>query len=180
MATRRRWLQFSLRTSFVVLTAFAAWLGMFVNAGHRQRQVRLHVERLGGKVVYDFERRHSPDIYTLRHLPAYQPPPPEPVIYKWLRQFVGSDFANRIVYVDLSGNPIVDADLPPLGALQSLEALNLNWTRITDDGLDNLKDSRSLRTLVLKDGQHSNTKVIELRKSLPQCRIIVEHFRKVE
>ena len=52
MANRRRkWFQFSLRTAFVVLTAFAIWLGVLMNRAREQRMEDNKIEAIGGDIV---------------------------------------------------------------------------------------------------------------------------------
>ena len=59
MATRRRWLQFSLRGFLVVLTAFAGWLGVIVNRAREQREAVKAIEAMGGTIVYDWHGDHK-------------------------------------------------------------------------------------------------------------------------
>ena len=55
MTRTRRWLQYSLRSFLVVLTAFAIWLGVAVNRAREQREAVKAIEALGGTVTYDFQ-----------------------------------------------------------------------------------------------------------------------------
>jgi hypothetical protein len=48
MKPRRRYLTFSLRTLFVLTTAFAIWLGVVVNRAREQREAIKAIEALGG------------------------------------------------------------------------------------------------------------------------------------
>ena len=53
MATpRRRWLQVSLRTAFVVLTVFAIGLGVLMNRAREQRMLVEKIESIGGVVHF--------------------------------------------------------------------------------------------------------------------------------
>jgi hypothetical protein len=55
MATRRRWLQFSLRTAFVLLTVGCVWLGWKADQAHKQADAVRTIEALGGVVRYDWQ-----------------------------------------------------------------------------------------------------------------------------
>lgn len=59
MPTRRRWVQFSLRTFFVLLTALAAWLGIVVNRAREQRDAAKAIEALGGTLIYDWHLNYG-------------------------------------------------------------------------------------------------------------------------
>jgi len=56
-----------------------------------------------------------------------------------------------------------------LKALNTLQQLNLNDTRITDAGLVHLKGLTQLRELVISDTQISDTGFDELQAALPNC-----------
>src|ERR1700690_2367557 len=50
-APKRRWLRFSLRTLFVVVTVFGIWLGWQTNVVRERRTMRDWLEARGGGVV---------------------------------------------------------------------------------------------------------------------------------
>ena len=55
MKSHRRYLTFSLRTVFILLTGSAVWLGVVVNRAREQREAVKAIEALGGLVFYDWE-----------------------------------------------------------------------------------------------------------------------------
>ena len=55
--------------------------------------------------------------------------------------------------------------------LSNLEQINLDRTRVTDTGLDNLKALKSLQTLHLSGSQVTPAGVKELRRTLPWIEI---------
>ena len=55
MATRRRWLQFSLRGLFIAFAAFALWLGLVIVPGREQRRAVNAIQTAGGVVIYDWQ-----------------------------------------------------------------------------------------------------------------------------
>lgn len=62
---------------------------------------------------------------------------------------VTRDRAGRIIAVDLRGSWVTDADLAGLAQLPDLARLDLSLTRISDHGLQQLKDARAITDLNL-------------------------------
>ncbi len=50
----RRWLRFSLRTFFILLTIFCVWLGVVSTSARRQREAVAWVEENHGWIDYDW------------------------------------------------------------------------------------------------------------------------------
>ena len=174
--SRRRWLQFSLRGLLALLTVLAIWFGLFVNAAHRQHQARLHVEKLGGKALYDFQ--HVNLSLTKAGYRLHYSRNARPANFDLLCRLFGDDYCSQIVFISLKGLPITDADLVPIGSLRGLEYLDLAFTPITDDGLDSIENLSSLRNLMLSPYQHSKARVAALQESLPTCQITVRGFKE--
>lgn len=63
---------------------------------------------------------------------------------------VSRDGAGNIVAVDLRASWVTDSDLPALAALPHLSRLDLSGTRITDHGLQQLKDAPGITELNLR------------------------------
>jgi|SRR6185437_11269524 len=78
MNPSRRYLTFSLRTLFILLTVFAVWLGVVVRRAAEQREAVKAIEALGGYVIYDGQ---APSGDAKR-----------PAGSAWLRRTVGDDF----------------------------------------------------------------------------------------
>ncbi|HYH56340.1 MAG TPA: c-type cytochrome domain-containing protein, partial [Anseongella sp.] len=57
--------------------------------------------------------------------------------------------SQQVVYLNLSGMPIADADLPLLEDFSNLRQLNLNYTAVSDKGLASLKNLPHLQSLML-------------------------------
>ncbi|MCC6123815.1 MAG: hypothetical protein IT426_02550 [Pirellulales bacterium] len=140
--TPLRWYQYRLRTLLIVMTVLAAWMA-FVS--HRARQQKLAVDRikaLGGTLWYDYQKlkgkpwNHSDD----------KIPPPGPA---WLRNFIGEDYFQTVVTVDLSKAAVTDDDLAVLENLTELEGLYLTDPNITGKGFAHLKTLKKLKGLGL-------------------------------
>ena len=155
---RRRWLQYSLRTFFVLLTVFGVWLGWMTYEAREQGQAVAWVRRMGGTVGYDYQS--SDDGHVLDD--------GEPSGPKWLRELLGPDFFNEVVGVNLENTPV--SDLRPLENLTNLRWLWFPSTQAQD--LTSLEKLTNLRYLFLGNMPVSEEHVNHLRKALPNCNII--------
>jgi hypothetical protein len=140
--TRRRWLQFSLRTLMVlVLLASVAmsWLAVKMQRAKRQREAANRIVKLGGSVTYDYEVDASG-----QRIPNTNAPGPT-----WLRRLLGQDFFADVVQANLDSTEVTDAELEFLNGLPRLRWLNLFNTQVTDAGLKHLEPLGYLQRLEL-------------------------------
>jgi hypothetical protein len=156
---RLRWYQYRLRTLLIVMTLLAVWMA---HISHRARQQKLAVERiqrLDGWVPVEYAHEEPYIIFP--------EPPPDPTISEflrgnqppsgpvWLRNFLGDDYFQTVVALDLGHRNIRsvnDDDLSLLLDLPDLKILKLDKCDITDDGLacvKKLKNSKSYVCVVL-------------------------------
>ena len=117
---KRCWLQFSLRTFFVLLTVFCVWLGWTVHQANEQRKAVAWVREMGGSVSYDYEFDEDGNI-----IDDAKPPGPE-----WLMELVGVDCFQKVSDVRICGRKV--SDLTPLEKLTSLQKLDLSKTQVDD------------------------------------------------
>ena len=131
---KRRWLQFSLRSFFLLVTAFALWFGWAMQQAREQRQAVAEIERFGGAGAVFYSYQFDGDNQRI-----IEAAPPGPA---WLRDIVGIDFMADIVGVELRMTSVTD--LAPLAELPKLQWLSLEDTSVTDltplAGLDNLRE----------------------------------------
>ncbi len=81
----------------------------------------------------------------------------------WLQTIVGEDYFNAVIHANLDYTHISDAGLEPLKGLVSLESLSLAGTKIGDAGLKHLKGLTSLKLLGLQDTNISNAGLEHLK-----------------
>ena len=134
---RRRYLTFSLRTLFLLLTALAVWLGVVVNRAREQRDAVEAIRELGGAVVYDWQpASHKP---TWRSNKAPKPGGPD-----WLRRIVGDYFFQEVRRVEFMSRHHIwtDSDIqrsmPHLKRLRGLKEV-WYWKDISDNTLSELR-----------------------------------------
>ena len=72
------------------------------------------------------------------------------------------------------GNDLTDSDLRHLQRLKSLKERDLESSKITDSGLIYLAGLSRLTVLRLKQTQVTDDGVAKLKRTLPDCKIIVE------
>ena len=91
--TKRRWLQFSLRTLlvFVTLSAFASgWFAVKMQRVRRQREAVSAIRAASGLVWYDYEVNARPT--------GSVPKPPGPA---WMRKLLGDDCFAKVAWADV-------------------------------------------------------------------------------
>lgn len=115
----RRYLTFSLRAFFVLLTAFAIWLGVVVNRAREQREAVKAIEALGGNVRYDWEQTRLTPLGKGRSLITVEPYGPG-----WLRDFYQEAVCVEFNHVSISDSDI-RAGLPYLKRLPELKVLGI-------------------------------------------------------
>ena len=111
MRLNRRYLTFSLRTLFVLLTALAVWLGVVINRAREQREAVKAIEALGGEVAYDW----AWDVKT----------PKGPTGPAWLRRLIGDDFFQTVERVSFYNASDCVAAIPDLRRLRELESVSV-------------------------------------------------------
>jgi hypothetical protein len=118
----------------VVVAIPADWLAAEMRAARKQREAIKAIWGDLDKANITYER------WEHRYLD-----PPTPV---WLRELLGSDFFDNVreVYLAITGT---DADLKNLKAFPHLQGLDLDGAKITDAGLEHIKDLTQLRQLDL-------------------------------
>jgi len=117
---RRRWLQFSLSTILLLVTALSLWLGVVVNRARKQRDAVAAIEKAGGGVAYDFQM--SPSF----------PPPGKPPGPRWLRRMLGDEYFQSVYTANLNKAEISDDLLRHVGGQTSIRDLWLGNPAIGD------------------------------------------------
>jgi hypothetical protein len=136
---KRRWFQFSLRTTMVAVTLLCIWLGVVCNRANRQRRAVEALTKAGGYVWYDYEADEIG-----RHF-VNGPPPSGP---EWLRNLIGMDYFETVASVNINIKNAADEDsLSPIVDLPHLRGLSLTGASVTDSMLVRLKGLTKLRCL---------------------------------
>ncbi len=179
MITRRRWLAFSLRSLFVVLTGFAVWLGIAVNRARDQREAARAIRAIGGGVHYEWEpgsNYRSFDAQTLQQVRWGK----HFCDRHWLGRFVGDDLVHNIDSVVLRGSKSKLRRKPGTNVVYAdyettVPRIDLDWhvTQI----IPHLQRLPRLSQVLIevspaKDApQFSDAALHELRRALPRCQI---------
>jgi hypothetical protein len=124
MTVSRRYLAFSLRTHFILLTALSVWLGVVVNRAREQREAVKAIKALGGGILYDWQLEYT-RAGELVNTDKDAPDGPA-----WLRRVIGDDFFQHVYFVVFQIIPSTpDADImkavPALKRLRGLSILGL-------------------------------------------------------
>lgn len=149
---KRRRLSFSLRAFFTIVLLFGVafgWLGNRLQKAKRQRESVVAVEKLGGRVMYEYQE----DNWDV-------PQGPE-----WLRNLLGRHFFDKAVRVEFtrSNGPNDDvADISCLSGMDHLRLLFLSGTSVED--ISPLADKKELWFL---DAGYTNVAELSPLASLP-------------
>ncbi|MBI3836368.1 MAG: hypothetical protein HY288_00360 [Planctomycetia bacterium] len=159
-ALRRRWLQFSLRTLFLVITVVAVWFGV-TDRARKQESAVAALEKLGVDLAYVRLAASKPDlssfagpcmpqgvdpIYTVTFGDCTRNRP----VPKWLRSIVG-DF-RPVGFVNVQNNPYFDDNaMRRLVDLPQLRHATLIDTSLSDAGWAHLRQMTSLESLNLEN-----------------------------
>ena len=133
LKSKRRWMQFSLRTGLIAVTALCVTLSVWVVPAERQRRAVAAIRELGGDPSYEPYQARS-----------------EAFPVAFLRDWLPPDYFDQIYHVSLDNTQITDAGLSYVRWLPGLQGLTLRNTQINDAGLAHLQALTQLRWLNLK------------------------------
>src|SRR5262245_4842035 len=109
----RRWLTFSLRGMFAVVTLLGIWLGLQVNWLRQRQEARRWIEQHespGG-----WSRMNPSDVVVTR--PDGTTHPDKPVEAPWSLRLLGE---SRLAYIHLDMSKLSEADIPRIDSLERL------------------------------------------------------------
>ena len=139
---RRRWLQFSLRTLFVVVTVFCVWVGITAKRARDQKYAVETIQEMGGWVFYEHQIDDRTNMTITRNGRLYDrggiPARPGPA---WLRRIIGDEYFTTVNLVGMRGPQFNDASLEVVKPLTDLKRLALYDTKITNEGLKKLQEA---------------------------------------
>ena len=148
---RRRWLQFSVRSTLLLVFLLSlpfAWLASKRHDRHREQRAVIAIEKLGGHASYNWNQTQSD-----------APPGPQ-----WLRSLFGDELFTHVTSVGLHKPHVTDSDLSVLDSLPHVEDLSLQRTSISDAGLSHLRRMRGLTDLTLSETRVTDASVAVLKR----------------
>lgn len=124
--------RFTLRALLLAIVPLAIWLASVSQAARTQREVIARIEAKGGWVFYRHQKReHAWGVEWLDE------PPPVP---QWLRSWIGDDYFQTVIDVQLLNDRFQDEDLEEISKLKSLESVTINYdTPVSKAALQRLK-----------------------------------------
>ena len=159
---KRRYLQFSLATLFVCVTACCVWLAWQVELARRQKEAVLELHKLHVAVIY-----RLPASVGVAHAD------------RLAKRLLGATYREPVEYVGFGSAHDLFHDqqalrraLSLLPRLRELRRLSLAGLPVTDNELDLLKPLADLTRLDLTYTDVSDAGVVELRRALPDCQIV--------
>jgi len=119
LTPKRRWVQFSMLTLFLVVTVLCVGLRLVVVPAEKQRRAVAAIKVLGGRITYV-----KPDQKATEAFPR-----------RFLRRWLPHDYLDEVQHVDLAVSKVTDAGLAHLYGLTGLLCLTLGGTQVTDAGV---------------------------------------------
>jgi hypothetical protein len=197
MVGRRKFLRFSLRTAFLLVTLLCIWCAFLGYRYRAQRSAANTIEQLGGFVAWK-----EPGPKWLKNLIGH-----DPFAYVWEAGFVGvpieaealSSFRqlyalHRVAIAQnksFSGDglqhltgldhlrsiylyevPVTDEGLKNLPSLAKLEELYILATRVSDKCTEQLEKLRTVKVIQLGSEQLTEAAVRDLGKRLPNAKVV--------
>ena len=156
-------LRIKLGTAITFVAGIAICLSWPVRSARVQRNAVLAIKRAGGVVHYAWRRNAESRAPNGSR--------------DWSDAIVGQlgiDFFSNPVQVYFVTNTGSDADLAEIGHLRRLESLIFAGGRVTNRGLENLKDLRSLRVLVMRVPKVDDAGLIHLKELVQLETLILE------
>ncbi len=134
---KRRWLTYSLRSFFLVVTIACLAFGYWANSAAKQKAAVEWVKANGGECYYDFEVDDDGTLLTLMGKTPVRPYPQS------AQTLLGDDYFANVVYVEVAGKDL--KEIEPLAALKHLKYLSISGTQVSDPTpLANLTSLESL------------------------------------
>jgi hypothetical protein len=170
---KRRWLRFSLRTLFVLVTIVGGWIGWQMNAARRQKQAVEALERAGANINYDYQQKFGPPSIPIpQSVPGIKPPShyfdpnvalPGP---SWLRASLGDDYFTNVVSLGFDQHVSVDPSvLHVLSYLPRVSSLSIvEGKDIRDDDLGGFAELSELEYLDIKQSKLNGSFLALLRR----------------
>lgn len=197
MTRPRRYLTFSLRTLFVVLTVLGIWLGVIANRAREQREAVRAIEKAGGFIAYygkqgerlKWEKGNRDFEFHLFHTAARVGITSNRITDETCSQIArlpelkmvlldgpvsdrGLSRLTNLQHVEsvlLRRTEITNAGISQLQRMKSLEILDLGQTRLTDKNLEDLARLNKLFMLQASLKDVSNRGLNYFQRSLPHC-----------
>ncbi len=117
---KRRWLTYSLRTFFLIVTVACVAFGVWANSAAKQKAAVEWVKKSGGECWYDFEVDEN-----------LQPvETPERPYTKWAHALLGDDYFATVASVTVFSDGL--EDIEPLAALDQLRYLRVSGVQVRD------------------------------------------------
>ena len=121
---KRRWLTYSLRSFFLVVTIACVAFGFWASSAAKQKAAVEWVKANGGTVYYDFELDDDDEPPEWSGKTPIRPYP------KWAATVLGDDYFANVVSVQMHSSDL--KEIEPLAALNQLKVLDIIFAQVSD------------------------------------------------
>jgi hypothetical protein len=186
---RRRWLSYSLRTMFVLVTVLCVWLGVYVNRAERQKRAVAWIKAHDGEVHYDYEYTQHPTEPSYFEVKVdgsqlirgfeydkngeeISPQPPGP---RWLRDLLGMDYFATVVDAEIR-DVENEQDLPPIKDLPRLRYLTVY--RLPDVGWADIHRLSQLQSLNCECDRITDANLEQISHLVTLRKLVLDMYSK--
>jgi hypothetical protein len=134
-----RWLRLSVQRLMILVLLTGGWLGWLARSARIQSEAVRTIEKVGGKVYYDWEWKETDTSIWISQGGPWAP--------RWLVRIVGVDYFGHVIRVELNVDDEWKEGLAAASRLYGVERLTLGGQFLGAKKLAYLKAFRSLKGL---------------------------------
>jgi hypothetical protein len=153
--SKRRWLQFSLRTFLLMIALISAWLAFYYIPAQRTDRAAKASQEKGISVSYDYQ--HVPGTSPFSY--SSRVPQPGPA---FLRKLFGDGLFQHAESISRDHAVVKADDLSPLESIPTIRSVSFATCQIGDEHLKHLVGLRRLENLGLYEGQITDQGLLNL------------------
>jgi hypothetical protein len=168
--SKRRWLQFSLRTLLIMTALSSAWLAFYYVPANRADRALKALQNIGVDVSYDYQRVPG----TSNHAYSFLVPKPGPAL---LRSIFGEGFLQHADSLHLNQKPLKPNNAKLIERLPTLSQLWLDGCGIGDEQMPYFSNLRNLDFLLLRDNQITGNGLASIKNLTKLQSLVLSHNR---
>ena len=181
MKRKRRWLQFSLRTAFLILLFASIAFGLVANHAHKRKSAMAAIRNNGGTIRFGPESDpnwYEKPLHQFFGAETYQPAESINMltggVIRLDKKKLPDDFLaqisalSEIEFLGLENTIISDSDWPNISTFRKLQIIHLGHSNISDEGVEYVSQLPELDTLSMDSTKGITDSAISSISKLPK------------